>query len=160
MTRLAALHPLAVSVTWGAGGSTKERSLDLASFTQSNGMDTILHLTCTNMMQGTVDEALRVRGTHYLHIEFSRSSRKRKPAALRIYSLSEEVGISPQLVDDTSSLHATRPTKRGRILDPYRLPLLPCHRSRQIHPLIARILLRILHRRGRFYSRIISVALL
>ncbi|OCH93881.1 MTHFR-domain-containing protein [Obba rivulosa] len=59
MSRLAALNPLAVSVTWGAGGSTKDRSLDLAAFTQSSGLDTILHLTCTNMVQGTVDEALR-----------------------------------------------------------------------------------------------------
>ncbi|THU88584.1 methylenetetrahydrofolate reduct [Dendrothele bispora CBS 962.96] len=57
--RLSSLKPLAISVTWGAGGSTKERSLDLAGLTQSNfGTDVILHLTCTNMVQGMVDEAL------------------------------------------------------------------------------------------------------
>ncbi|KAH0830694.1 methylenetetrahydrofolate reductase-domain-containing protein [Lanmaoa asiatica] len=60
ISRLSALHPIAISVTWGAGGSTKDRSLDLAGFTQSEyGIDTILHLTCTNMLPGMVDNALR-----------------------------------------------------------------------------------------------------
>ena len=60
--RLSALHPLAISVTWGAGGSTKDRSLDLAGLTQSEyGIETILHLTCTNMEGGMIDDALKVR---------------------------------------------------------------------------------------------------
>ncbi|KAI0672842.1 methylenetetrahydrofolate reduct [Trametes maxima] len=60
IARMVGLNPLAVSVTWGAGGTTKERSLDLAGLTQLEyGVDTILHLTCTNMEQGTVDAALR-----------------------------------------------------------------------------------------------------
>ncbi|KAG9091222.1 hypothetical protein FS749_016709 [Ceratobasidium sp. UAMH 11750] len=53
------LNPIAVSVTWGAGGSTRDRSLELAGFCQSsNGLDTILHLTCTNMEKGMVDDVL------------------------------------------------------------------------------------------------------
>ncbi|KAH7889616.1 methylenetetrahydrofolate reductase-domain-containing protein [Phlebopus sp. FC_14] len=60
ISRLSALRPIAISVTWGAGGSTKDRSLDLAGLTQSEyGIDTILHLTCTNMVLGLVDDALR-----------------------------------------------------------------------------------------------------
>ncbi|KAF9265689.1 MTHFR-domain-containing protein [Marasmius fiardii PR-910] len=60
IARLAQLKPLAISITWGAGGSTKERSLDLAGLTQKEyGLETLLHLTCTNMMQGMVDDALR-----------------------------------------------------------------------------------------------------
>ncbi|KAJ7286190.1 methylenetetrahydrofolate reductase-domain-containing protein [Mycena rebaudengoi] len=60
ISRLSVLNPLAVSITWGAGGSTKERSLDLAGVTQTEyGLDTILHLTCTNMEQGMVDDALK-----------------------------------------------------------------------------------------------------
>ncbi|KAG9098532.1 hypothetical protein FRC07_010619 [Ceratobasidium sp. 392] len=57
---LADLKPIAVSVTWGAGGSTRGRSLELAAgFCQANnGLDTILHLTCTNMEKGPVDEVL------------------------------------------------------------------------------------------------------
>ncbi|KAI0636604.1 methylenetetrahydrofolate reduct [Trametes polyzona] len=60
IARMVGLNPLALSITWGAGGTTKERSLDLAGLTQLEyGVDTILHLTCTNMEQGTVDAALR-----------------------------------------------------------------------------------------------------
>ncbi|CCL99999.1 uncharacterized protein FIBRA_02024 [Fibroporia radiculosa] len=68
ISRLASLEPLAINVTWGAGGSTKERSLELAAITQTqHGIDTILHLTCTNMEQGMVDDALtnaKARGIH------------------------------------------------------------------------------------------------
>ena len=62
ISRLRSLNPLAISVTWGAGGSTKDRSLELAGLTQEeHGIDTILHLTCTNMEKGLVDEALQDR---------------------------------------------------------------------------------------------------
>ncbi|KAG6376274.1 methylenetetrahydrofolate reductase-domain-containing protein [Boletus reticuloceps] len=60
ISRLSLLHPIAISVTWGAGGSTRGRSLDLAGLTQSEySIDTILHLTCTNMLPGMVEDALR-----------------------------------------------------------------------------------------------------
>lgn len=62
IARLSELNPLAVSITWSAGGNSMERSLELAGMTQSeHGIDTIMHLTCTNMEKGTVDAALRVR---------------------------------------------------------------------------------------------------
>ena len=62
------LNPIAVSVTWGAGGSTKDRSLELAELSHSEyGVDTVLHLTCTNMEQGTVDDALRVSNATLLY---------------------------------------------------------------------------------------------
>lgn len=54
-----ALRPLFVNVTWGAGGSTAEKSLELAELTQrSLGLTTCLHLTCTNMSRKLVDDAL------------------------------------------------------------------------------------------------------
>jgi methylenetetrahydrofolate reductase (NADPH) len=53
--------PLAVSVTWGAGGGTAERSLELAEHVVKMGLDVILHLTCTNMPKEKVDQALKVR---------------------------------------------------------------------------------------------------
>ena len=69
ISRLAALDPLAISITWGAGGSTRDRSLDLAEFTQGEyGIDTVMHLTCTNMEQGIVDDVLRVC-VNYSHTE-------------------------------------------------------------------------------------------
>lgn len=60
ISRLSSLNPLAISITWGAGGSTKDRSLELAGLTQAEGLSTILHLTCTNMEQGLVDDVLKV----------------------------------------------------------------------------------------------------
>ena len=54
-----ALRPLFINVTWGAGGTTAEKSLELAELTQrSLGLTTCLHLTCTNMSRKLVDEAL------------------------------------------------------------------------------------------------------
>ncbi|EOD46959.1 Methylenetetrahydrofolate reductase [Neofusicoccum parvum] len=54
-----ALRPLFVTVTWGAGGSTASKSLELAELTQRQlGLTTCLHLTCTNMSRALVDDAL------------------------------------------------------------------------------------------------------
>lgn len=55
MSRLGSLF---VSVTWGAGGSTAEKSLELAHFVQEQGNTTCLHLTCTNMDEGVLANAL------------------------------------------------------------------------------------------------------
>ncbi|TFY82555.1 hypothetical protein EWM64_g1450 [Hericium alpestre] len=60
ISRLAEVKPLAVSITWGAGGTTRERSLELAAVTSKElGLETILHLTCTNMEKGMVNDALK-----------------------------------------------------------------------------------------------------
>ena len=57
MTR--GLRPLFVTVTWGAGGSTAAKSLELAEICQRQlGVTTCLHLTCTNMGRSLVDGAL------------------------------------------------------------------------------------------------------
>ena len=54
-----ALRPLFVTVTWGAGGSTSAKSLELAEICQRQlGLTTCLHLTCTNMNKKLIDEAL------------------------------------------------------------------------------------------------------
>lgn len=54
-----ALRPLFVNVTWGAGGSTAEKSIELAELCQREvGITTCLHLTCTNMSRRLVDNAL------------------------------------------------------------------------------------------------------
>lgn len=54
-----ALRPLFVTVTWGAGGSTAAKSLELAELCQRElGLTTCLHLTCTNMSKELVDRAL------------------------------------------------------------------------------------------------------
>lgn len=54
-----ALRPLFVNVTWGAGGSTATKSLQLAEICQRQlDLTTCLHLTCTNMSQAVIDETL------------------------------------------------------------------------------------------------------
>ncbi|EEP79034.1 conserved hypothetical protein [Uncinocarpus reesii 1704] len=54
-----ALRPLFVTVTWGAGGSTASKSLELAEICQRQlGLTTCLHLTCTNMNRALIDDAL------------------------------------------------------------------------------------------------------
>lgn len=54
-----ALRPLFVNVTWGAGGSTSLRSLELAEMCQRQlGLTTCLHMTCTNMSRKVLDQAL------------------------------------------------------------------------------------------------------
>jgi methylenetetrahydrofolate reductase (NADPH) len=54
-----ALRPFFVNVTWGAGGSTATKSLELAELCQRQlGLTTCLHLTCTNMNRSLIDSAL------------------------------------------------------------------------------------------------------
>ena len=67
ISRLSSLNPLAISITWGAGGSTKDRSLELAGLAQADGLTTILHLTCTNMEQGLVDDVLQVHRVFFFN---------------------------------------------------------------------------------------------
>lgn len=57
--RMAQLEPDFISCTWGAGGSTHDRTLELCTTAQSlYGLDTLMHLTCTNMEKAKIDEAL------------------------------------------------------------------------------------------------------
>lgn len=59
LNRMLALNPLFITVTWGAGGSTSEKSLDLAAICQKQiGLTTVLHLTCTNTNKEIIDTAL------------------------------------------------------------------------------------------------------
>src|ERR1700731_2175943 len=47
---MARFGPFFLTITWGAGGSTASRSLELATSCQNDhGLATCLHLTCTNM---------------------------------------------------------------------------------------------------------------
>jgi methylenetetrahydrofolate reductase (NADPH) len=56
---MARFNPLFVTITWGAGGSTAARSLELATSCQDeHGLTTCLHLTCTNMEREILDDAL------------------------------------------------------------------------------------------------------
>lgn len=61
MGRMATLEPYFVACTWGAGGSTQQRTLEVCSTAQSvYGLETLMHLTCTNMEKEKIDRALEV----------------------------------------------------------------------------------------------------
>jgi len=50
--------PLFIDLTWGAGGSTSELTLDLAKYWTKLEFDVNMHLTCTNMPAEMIDSAL------------------------------------------------------------------------------------------------------
>ena len=57
--RMAVLNPLWVDITWGAGGSTSDLTLDITKHIQTfTGLDCMMHLTCTNMTRDLIDHAL------------------------------------------------------------------------------------------------------
>ena len=58
--KLAPLHPRFVSVTYGAGGSTRERTLRMVSQVKATtGVDAAAHLTCVGASQDDVDSVVR-----------------------------------------------------------------------------------------------------
>lgn len=58
--KLAPLHPRFVSVTYGAGGTTRERTLRMVSrIKQDTGVDAAAHLTCVGASRAEVDAVVR-----------------------------------------------------------------------------------------------------
>ncbi|KAJ3023693.1 UNVERIFIED_CONTAM: hypothetical protein HDU68_008496 [Siphonaria sp. JEL0065] len=60
MERMYTLGPEFVDVTWGAGGAQSELTLQICTTAQSvAGLETCMHLTCTNMPREKIDWALK-----------------------------------------------------------------------------------------------------
>lgn len=60
ISKLAPLHPRFVSVTYGAGGSTRERTLRMVSRIKAeSGVDAAAHLTCVGASRDEVDAVVR-----------------------------------------------------------------------------------------------------
>lgn len=56
---LRALEPSYISVTWGAGGSTRRKTLDLvANIKAKLGVETMAHLTCVGASRADIDAVL------------------------------------------------------------------------------------------------------
>ena len=57
--RLRSLEPAYVSVTWGAGGSTHRKTLDVVQMAKSRfGLESIAHLTCVGAAKVEIDAVL------------------------------------------------------------------------------------------------------
>ncbi len=57
--RMAELNPAFVDITWGAGGSTSDLTLEISRVLQAYfGVEVMMHLTCTNMPRAKIDETL------------------------------------------------------------------------------------------------------
>ena len=60
VTRLAPLQPTFFSVTYGAGGSTRQRTHEtVARLKKETGVDAAAHLTCVGATQGEIDDIAR-----------------------------------------------------------------------------------------------------
>ncbi|OMP89026.1 Methylenetetrahydrofolate reductase 1 [Diplodia seriata] len=60
MDRMHGLGPTFVDVTWGAGGRNSTLTCEMVKVAQSvYGLETCMHLTCTDMEKSKLDEALR-----------------------------------------------------------------------------------------------------
>ncbi|MCL7031391.1 hypothetical protein MKW94_021456 [Papaver nudicaule] len=59
MDRMVSHNPSFCDITWGAGGSTADLTLDIANRMQNQiCVETMMHLTCTNMPVESIDQAL------------------------------------------------------------------------------------------------------
>ncbi|KAI8081400.1 methylenetetrahydrofolate reductase-domain-containing protein [Halteromyces radiatus] len=60
MERMQRMGPEFIDVTWGAGGTSAELTTEIVSTAQSvYGLETMMHLTCTNMPVEKIDNALK-----------------------------------------------------------------------------------------------------
>jgi len=60
LDRMSLLVPAWIDVTWGAGGSTSTLTLEICQMSQNYlGVETMMHLTCTNMPKEEFASALR-----------------------------------------------------------------------------------------------------
>ena len=57
--RMASLQPAYIDITWGAGGSTAKRTLEMSKTIQKYfGLEVMMHLTCTNMPVSSINKVL------------------------------------------------------------------------------------------------------
>lgn len=61
MERMQRFGPEFIDITWGAGGTSADLTTELVATAQSvYGLETMMHLTCTNMPVEKIDAALKV----------------------------------------------------------------------------------------------------
>src|ERR1700743_1202255 len=61
MDRMHDLGPTFIDITWGAGGRHSQLTCEMVKAAQSHyGLETCMHLTCTDMEREKVDQALKL----------------------------------------------------------------------------------------------------
>ncbi|KAG6418408.1 hypothetical protein SASPL_120612 [Salvia splendens] len=66
--RMVAYSPAFCDITWGAGGTTADLSLEIANRMQNMVcVETMMHLTCTNMPLSSIDHALSTINSNGIH---------------------------------------------------------------------------------------------
>jgi methylenetetrahydrofolate reductase (NADPH) len=61
MDRMTTLQPVFIDVTWGAGGSTRDLSMNICRYAQTYfGTDALMHVTCTNLRIDEIKEILKI----------------------------------------------------------------------------------------------------
>lgn len=59
MESMAKLNPLFIDITWGAGGSTSDLTIQIAATAQNLiGLESQIHMTCTDMPEEAVRKAI------------------------------------------------------------------------------------------------------
>ena len=57
--RMASLQPAYIDITWGAGGTTAKKTLEMSKTIQKYfGLEVMMHLTCTNMAVSSIKKTL------------------------------------------------------------------------------------------------------
>jgi methylenetetrahydrofolate reductase (NADPH) len=60
LDRMSVLGPSWIDVTWGAGGSTSQLTLEICHNSQNYiGLETMMHMTCTNMSREALRDGLQ-----------------------------------------------------------------------------------------------------
>ncbi|XP_039065575.1 methylenetetrahydrofolate reductase 1-like [Hibiscus syriacus] len=68
MDRMVAHNPSFYDITWGAGGSTTDLTLDITNKVKNIiCVETMMHLTCTNMSVEKIDHALEIIKSNGIH---------------------------------------------------------------------------------------------
>ena len=57
--KLAEVNPLYFSVTYGAGGSTRDRTFETVDWLRSEGLETAPHLSCIGLQKSEILEILQ-----------------------------------------------------------------------------------------------------
>lgn len=59
------LGPTFIDITWGAGGTRANTTAQFVKAAHEEfGLETCMHLTCTDMARDRIEKALEVRGAH------------------------------------------------------------------------------------------------